>query len=218
MGDLKVAATRDSDSKLKERKNMPAQANANVIALQLEKVRDKVPLLYERDDILLTMIQQRGDIEKNIQPQHAAAAAVNPGGKAGSYNADGGDLGAGRGHSMTCAGFADFLSVRNRNHEAGGIRDNGRERAVENSRSENGERDEAFRAFLDKLIQTAGTAYWNDRFVCEHDVDDGDTSRRGAGVRGANAAGVRLDADDEPRHVQRVAADPISPTQTITVT
>jgi len=32
---------------------MPAQANANVVALQLEKVRDKVPLLYERDDILL---------------------------------------------------------------------------------------------------------------------------------------------------------------------
>ena len=31
---------------------MPAQQNANVIALQLEKVRDKVPLLYERDDIL----------------------------------------------------------------------------------------------------------------------------------------------------------------------
>ncbi len=28
---------------------MPAQANANVVALQLEKVRDKVPLLYERD-------------------------------------------------------------------------------------------------------------------------------------------------------------------------
>ena len=43
---------------------MPAQANANVVALQLEKVRDKVPLLYERDDILLTMIQQRGDVEK----------------------------------------------------------------------------------------------------------------------------------------------------------
>ena len=43
---------------------MPAQNNANVVALQLEKVRDKVPLLYERDDILLTMIQQRGDVEK----------------------------------------------------------------------------------------------------------------------------------------------------------
>ncbi len=58
---------------------MPAQANANVVALQLEKVRDKVPLLYERDDILLTMIQQRGDVEKvssrNMRLPSAAAPA-----------------------------------------------------------------------------------------------------------------------------------------------
>ena len=36
---------------------MAAQNNAQTIALQLEKVRDKVPLLYERDDVLLSMIQ-----------------------------------------------------------------------------------------------------------------------------------------------------------------
>jgi hypothetical protein len=76
---------------------MPAQANANVIALQLEKVRDKVPLLYERDDILLTMIQQRGDVEKVSSRNMRLPLQVNPGGKAGSYNADGGDLGRGSG-------------------------------------------------------------------------------------------------------------------------
>src|SRR5256885_5675392 len=65
---------------------MPAQANANVIALQLEKVRDKVPLLYERDDILLTMIQQRGDVEKVSSRNMRLPLQVNPGGKAGSYN------------------------------------------------------------------------------------------------------------------------------------
>jgi hypothetical protein len=43
---------------------MAQMQNAQTIALQLEKVRDKVPLLYERDDVLLTMIQQRGDVEK----------------------------------------------------------------------------------------------------------------------------------------------------------
>ena len=74
---------------------MPAQANANVVALQLEKVRDKVPLLYERDDILLTMIQQRGDVEKVSSRNMRLPLQVNPGGKAGSYNADGGDLGRG---------------------------------------------------------------------------------------------------------------------------
>ena len=41
---------------------MPAMSNSQTIAVQLEKVRDKVPLLYERDDVLLSMIQQRGDV------------------------------------------------------------------------------------------------------------------------------------------------------------
>src|SRR5260370_33267938 len=71
---------------------MPAQAKANVIALQLEKVRDKVPLLYERDDILLTMIQQRGDVEKVSSPNMRLPLQVNPGGKAGPYNPAGGEL------------------------------------------------------------------------------------------------------------------------------
>ena len=37
---------------------MAQMQNAQSVALQLEKVRDKLPLLYERDDILLTMIQR----------------------------------------------------------------------------------------------------------------------------------------------------------------
>src|SRR2546428_300663 len=82
---------------------MPAQANANVVALQLEKVRDKVPLLYERDDILLTMIQQRGDVEKVSSRNMRLPLQVNPGGKAGSYNADGGDLGRGSGTAYDVA-------------------------------------------------------------------------------------------------------------------
>src|SRR5271163_147040 len=82
---------------------MPAQANANVIALQLEKVRDKVPLLYERDDILLTMIQQRGDVEKVSSRNMRLPLQVNPGGKAGSYNADGGDMGRGSGTAYDVA-------------------------------------------------------------------------------------------------------------------
>jgi hypothetical protein len=37
-----------------ELNNMAQMQNAQSVALQLEKVRDKLPLLYERDDILLT--------------------------------------------------------------------------------------------------------------------------------------------------------------------
>ncbi len=54
---------------------MPAQANANVIALQLEKVRDKVPLLYERDDILIDDDPAEGRHRKGVLAQHAPAAA-----------------------------------------------------------------------------------------------------------------------------------------------
>jgi hypothetical protein len=137
---------------------MPAQANANVIALQLEKVRDKVPLLYERDDILLTMIQQRGDIERISSRNMRLPLQVNPGGKAGSYNADGGDLGRGAGTQYDVAQVSPiFFRFAIEITKLVEYATNGKERAVENAAKRevvNGMRQ--FRAFLDKLMQTAG--------------------------------------------------------------
>jgi hypothetical protein len=46
---------------------MTQMQNAQSVALRLEKVRDKLPLLYERDDILLTMIQQRVGVRASAQ-------------------------------------------------------------------------------------------------------------------------------------------------------
>ena len=92
---------------------MAAQNNAQTIALQLEKVRDKVPLLYERDDVLLSMIQQRGDVEKVSSRNMRLPLQLIPGGKAGSYSADGGDLGRGSGsHVRRRASLADFFPLR----------------------------------------------------------------------------------------------------------
>ena len=137
---------------------MPAQANANVIALQLEKVRDKVPLLYERDDILLTMIQQRGDVEKVSSRNMRLPLQLVPGGKAGSYNADGGDLGRGSGTSYDVAQVSPmFFRFAIEITKLVEYATNGRERAVEDATKRevaNGMRQ--FRAFLDKLMQTAG--------------------------------------------------------------
>jgi hypothetical protein len=137
---------------------MPAQANANVIALQLEKVRDKVPLLYERDDILLTMIQQRGDVEKISSRNMRLPLQVNPGGKAGSYNADGGDLGRGSGTAYDVAQVSPiFFRFAIEITKLVEYATNGKERAIENAAKRevaNGMRQ--FRAFLDKLSQTAG--------------------------------------------------------------
>src|ERR1700724_4361922 len=113
---------------------MPAQANANVIALQLEKVRDKVPLLYERDDILLTMIQQRGDVEKISSRNMRIPLQVNPGGKGGSYNADGGDLGRGSGTSYDVAQISPiFFRFAVEISKLVDYATNAREKAIENA-------------------------------------------------------------------------------------
>ena len=137
---------------------MPAQANANVIALQLEKVRDKVPLLYERDDSLLTMIQQRGDVEKVSSRNMRLPLQVNPGGKAGSYNADGGDLGRGSGTQYDVAQVSPiFFRFAIEITKLVEYATTGRERAIENAaKREVANGMKQFRSFLDKLMQTGG--------------------------------------------------------------
>src|ERR1700686_5888015 len=137
---------------------MPAQANANVIALQLEKVRDKGPLLDEGDDILWTMIQQRGDIEKVPSRNMRLPLQVNPGGKAGSYNADGGDLGRGSGTAYDVAQVSPiFFRFACEITKLLEYATTGRERAIENaSKREVANGMKQFRSFLDKLMQTAG--------------------------------------------------------------
>src|SRR6202171_3863686 len=137
---------------------MSAQANANVIALQLEKVRDKVPLLYERDDVLLTRIQQRGDIEKFSSRNMRLPLQLVPGGKAGSYNADGGDLGRGSGTTYDVAQVSPiFFRFAVEISKLIEYASNAREKAIENAvKREIANGMKQFRACLDKVIQTAG--------------------------------------------------------------
>jgi hypothetical protein len=137
---------------------MPAMSNSQTIALQLEKVRDKVPLLYERDDVLLSMIQQRGDVEKVSSRAMRLPLQVNPGGKAGSYNADGGDLGRGSGTAYDVATISPvFYRFAVEITKLVEYASNAREKAVENAaKREVANGMKQFRAFLDKLIQTGG--------------------------------------------------------------
>jgi hypothetical protein len=137
---------------------MAAQNNAQTIALQLEKVRDKVPLLYERDDVLLSMIQSRGDIEKVSSRNMRLPLQVNPGGKAGSYSADGGDLGRGSGTQYDVAQVSPiFFRFAVEITKLVEYASNTREKAIENAvKREIANGMKQFRSFLDKVIQTAG--------------------------------------------------------------
>ncbi len=137
---------------------MAQMQNTQTIALQLEKVRDKVPLLYERDDVLLSMIQQRGDIEKVSSRNMRIPLQVNPGGKAGSYNADGGDLGRGSGSVYDVAQISPiFFRFAVEISKLVEYSTNAREKAIENAaKREVANGMKQFRAFLDKVLQTAG--------------------------------------------------------------
>ncbi|MGA8142925.1 MAG: hypothetical protein WB987_03425 [Candidatus Acidiferrales bacterium] len=137
---------------------MAQMQNSQSVALQLEKVRDKLPLLYERDDILLTMIQQRGDVERVSSRNMRLPLQIRPGGKAGLANMDGGDLGRGSGtvydvaqvspiffrHAVEITKLVEYSS-------------NAPEKAIENAAKREVKNAMAqFRAFLDKVMQTNG--------------------------------------------------------------
>src|SRR5580700_2855516 len=137
---------------------MSAMSNTQTIALQLEKVRDKVPLLYERDDVLLSMIQARGDVEKVSSRNMRLPLQLVPGGKAGSYSADGGDLGRGSGTTYDVAQVSPiFFRFAVEITKLVEYASNTREKAIENAvKREIASGMKQFRAFLDKVIQTAG--------------------------------------------------------------
>ncbi len=132
--------------------------NAQSVAIQLEKVRDKLPLLYERDDILLTMIQQRGDVEKVSSRNMRLPLQIRPGGKAGLANLDGGDLGRGSGTTydvaqVTPVFFRNAVEITKLVEYA----TNSPEKAIENAAKREVKNAMAqFRSFLDKVMQTNG--------------------------------------------------------------
>lgn len=73
---------------------MAPQTNAQVAALQLERVSDVIPVLYERGDETLVMIQKADDIEVSTLDLRLPVQ-INPGGDGGYYDPDGGNLGVG---------------------------------------------------------------------------------------------------------------------------
>ena len=199
---------------------MAQMQNTQTIALQLEKVRDKVPLLYERDDVLLSMIQQRGDIEKVSSRNMRIPLQVNPGGKAGSYNADGGDLGRGSGSVYDVAQISPiFFRFAVEISKLVEYSTNAREKAIENAaKREVANGMKQFRAFLDKVLQTAGNGVLGTIGSVSGTTLTMSTPPGAALVY----VGQTIQIYDTTITTNRgscnvVAADPISTTQTITV-
>lgn len=138
---------------------MGAVASAQAASSYLEKLRDKVPLLYERDDVLYTMFQQNADVEVVSPRNMRISLQIRPGGRGGQVSMDGGDLGRGSGTQRievnTSPIFFKFGVEVNKLVE---YATNKASKAVENVAKKEVKNGLAqFRAFLDKLIQTDGT-------------------------------------------------------------
>ena len=76
---------------------MASQTNQQTVALQLEKVRDKLPKLYETDKTFWGAIKQKGEADTVSSRFMRIPLQLIPGGIAGGFNPDGGDMGRGSG-------------------------------------------------------------------------------------------------------------------------
>ena len=137
---------------------MAAQNQASVAALQLEKVRDKFEILFERDNVFYAMIKQKGEAEKVSAKAMRIPLMLRSGGDAGQVSMAGADMGRGSGPSWSEATvtpiFFKFGVEMNKEVE---INTDSSEKAIANA-AKRGVKDgmAQFRSFLDKLCQTAG--------------------------------------------------------------
>ncbi len=139
---------------------MPQMVNADTVALQLEKVRERLPLLYEREGTFYSMLTRRGDVEQVSSRNMRVPLQMKPGGKAGQTSFDGGALGRGSGTRYEVAQLApiDFkfaVELTKRIEYS----TNSREKAIANAVTRETANGMAqFRNFLDRYLQTAGDA------------------------------------------------------------
>lgn len=131
--------------------------NADTIGVQLEKVRDKVPQLYERDNVFFAKIGKKGDVVSSRNMR--IPLQLRPGGAGGLYSPDGGDMGRGTGTKydvaqVTPSHFKFGIEI---NKLAEWSTDKG-EKAVQNvAKTEVKNGMAQFRAFLDKLCNQPST-------------------------------------------------------------
>lgn len=74
---------------------MAGQVNADVTALQLEKVKDKVPTLFDRGPAMFYSSIEKKDVERISKRDMRIPLEIRPGGYFGHFNPAGGDLGRG---------------------------------------------------------------------------------------------------------------------------
>lgn len=133
-------------------------SNSQTLGLQLEKVRDKVPLLYQQDHSLFDRIMKR-DVEKVSSRNMRIPLKILAGGKARQVNPDGGGLGRGTQTTYDVAQATPvYLAFASEMTYLTEISTDSKEKAIENAaKAELENAMEGFRTFVEALLNTDGS-------------------------------------------------------------
>ena len=139
---------------------MSALGNAQTLGLQLERVRDKVELLYERDDTLWGMLKKESDVDTVSTRNMRIPIQALAGGVFSQVDPNGGDYGRGSGTIWDFGQITPvYLSFAVEITKLAEIATNSDVKAIENvAKVEVENAMEQFNKGLDNLLNTDGSA------------------------------------------------------------
>lgn len=133
--------------------------NTQTLALQLERVRDKLELLYERTDTLWGMIKEETDVDPVSTRNMRIPVQALAGGIPSQVNPDGGDFGRGSGTTFDFGQISPvYISIAVEVSKLAEIATNGGEKAIESiAKVEPANAMKQLNKVMDNLLNTDGS-------------------------------------------------------------
>ena len=133
--------------------------NARILSTQLEKVRSKVPTLFDRDDVFYAHLAKKPK-EILSSRKMRIPLEIRPGGRFGHFNSDGGDMGRGSGPTWKHAEIAteDLRHAVEWTTKAKWSTDNKRKSVVNAAQVLIAKSMAEFRRHVDSVCMTSGDA------------------------------------------------------------
>jgi hypothetical protein len=134
--------------------------NTQTLALQLERVRDKLELLYERTDTLWGMIKEETDVDPVSTRNMRIPVQALAGGIPSQVDPDGGDFGRGSGTTFDFGQITPvYISIAVEVSKLAEIATNGGEKAIESiAKVEPANAMKQLNKVMDNLLNTDGSA------------------------------------------------------------
>lgn len=137
---------------------MATALNAGTLALQLEKVRRTIPQLWYNENVFLTKLQTRDDMEVSTRPTRVPLD-IQAGGNGGVVNLDGGDMGRGSAGQRAVGLLSNaYYRWAIEWSELSEVANDSSQKSIQNYvEKEVGRGMKNFRSFLDSIIQGNGS-------------------------------------------------------------